>query len=349
MSLRRTWVLGRAMFLGFIRDGAAFFFTLVFPLLFLVIFGLILSGDEGTNRFAVLVTGDGPVIAALPDEVLDISRVASLSEGVDRVGEGDAVAVVAQDGDRVVVRFQASNQVGGQAVLGIVSAVVDDANLEALGGQETYALQADQVEDASLGTIEFFTPGVLAWAISLGAVFGAGLTLVNWRTKGVLRRLRLTPVPAAEVATARIALSLIVAVVQTVVFLAVGVTVFGLNLAGPSWMVLPVVMAGTIAFLGIGLLVGAVAKTVESASVIANLIVLPMAFLSGAFFPLDAAPGWVRVVSRAVPLTYLLDALRDVTVRDQPALSVVPHMAILVGIGAAFAFAATRLFRWDQA
>ena len=68
----------------------------------------------------------------------------------------------------------------------------------------------------------------------------------------------------------------------------------GLQLNGAWYMAVPLVIAGTLAFLAIGLLVGSVAKTAEGGSGLANLITLPMAFLSGAFIPLESAPAWLR-------------------------------------------------------
>lgn len=335
------------MFTGFRRDLASLFFTMLFPLLFLVIFGVIFGGEGASSRLPVFVTGSGPVIAGLGDDVLDIERVPSLELGVERVRDGDAVAVIAQEGDVVVVRFQGSNPVGGRTVLGIVASAVNAANLEALGGRPVFDLQAGQVEDESLGAIEFLTPGLLAWAVSIGAVFGAALTLVTWRTKGVLRRLRLSPVPAGEIALARVAVSLIVALVQTVSFLAIAVLLLDLQLSGPWWVAFPLVAVGTVSFLSIGLLVGAVASTAEAASAMANLVIVPMAFLSGAFIPLESAPPWMRAVSNLMPLTHLLDALKDVMVRDRDALSVLPHVGVLVGFAAVFTFVAIRVFRWE--
>ncbi|MEZ5409541.1 MAG: ABC transporter permease [Acidimicrobiales bacterium] len=348
MSWARTRSLGRAMLRGYVRDPASLFFSLLFPLLFLVIFGAVFGGDEGTRRFDLLATGEGPVIDALPSEIFDMERVDSLAEGAGRVADGDAVAVVAQDGDEVTVRYQASDQVGGQTVLGVVASLVDRANLDALGGTETYTLQTQQVEDESLGGMEFITPGLLSWAVSIGAVFGAALTLVNWRTRGVLRRLRLTPAPVTEIAAARVAVSLGLALAQTALFLLVGRLFFGLDLSGPWWWAFPVVLVGTLAFLSIGLLVGAVASTADAASTLANLVVVPMAFLSGTFVPLDNAPGWMRVVAQVLPLTHLLEALKNVMVLDRGFLSTLPHLAVLVGFSAVCSAAAIRLFRWDQ-
>jgi ABC-type uncharacterized transport system permease subunit len=100
-----------------------------------------------------------------------------------------------------------------------------------------------------------------------------------------------------------------------VIFLAIATTpYFGLQLTSYWWMAIPVVICGTLAFLSIGLLVGAVAKTQQAATAMANLVILPMAFLGGAFIPLTFAPHWIQQVSYLMPLRYLVvgHAERDV-------------------------------------
>ena len=251
------------------------------------------------------------------------------------------------EGDTLVVRYAASDQVGGATVQGIVEGLVNQANLEAAGSQPRYALEASRVEDESLSPIEFFTPSLLAYAISLGAVFGAALTLVTWREKGLLRRLRLAPLRASEIATGRVTVSLGIAFLQLLLFLGAGVLFFDLTLDASWWMAFPLILVGTLAFLAIGLITGAVAKTAEGASAVANLITLPMAFLSGAFFPIDLAPGWLQALSKALPLTYLVEGLQDAMVRGLGAAAALPELAVLAGFAVVLGAIGIRLFRWE--
>jgi ABC-2 type transport system permease protein len=106
-------------------------------------------------------------------------------------------------------------------------------------------------------------------------------------------------------------------------------------------------IAGTLAFMSIGLFAGAISKTVEGATSLANFIVLPMAFLAGSFFSLDGAPTWLNVVSHALPLRYLNDGMLDVMVRGQgPQAAVVP-ISILLGFAAVILIIASRFFTWE--
>ena len=105
---------------------------------------------------------------------------------------------------------------------------------------------------------------------------------------------------------------------------------FGLRLTGSWWMSVPLLVAGTLAFMSLGLLAGALAKTQEGAVNLANFLVLPMAFLSGSFFPLDGSPQWLQVTSQLLPLRHLNDGMLDVMVRgDGPGAALLP-IAILL-------------------
>jgi ABC-2 type transport system permease protein len=114
-------------------------------------------------------------------------------------------------------------------------------------------------------------------------------------------------------------------------------------------MAIPLVLTGTLAFLSIGLLAGAMVKSVETASVITNVVVIPMAFLSGSFFPLSLAPQWLQTASLVLPLRHLNDAMQDVLARGVGPTSVLPQLLILLGFAAVVSAVAVWLFRWEDA
>ena len=112
-------------------------------------------------------------------------------------------------------------------------------------------------------------------------------------------------------------------------------------------MALPLLVCGTLAFMAMGLFAGSVSKTVEGATGFANFLVLPMAFLSGSFFPLSGAPTWLNVVSHLLPLRYLNDGMLDVMVRgDGPGAALLP-IAILLAFATVVVLISTRFFTWE--
>lgn len=341
--------LGRAMLRGFFRDRTALFFTFFFPLMFLVVFGLIFN-NASTTKTTIGVVGSGPIVSHLPADVLTAKHYGSVAKAVAEVRSGDLPAVLIERGNSLTLRFAQSDAVKAATIQGIVNAVVDNANVQATGRPPTFSLSASRVEDESLKAIQFITPGILCWGIATSAAFGAALTLVSWRRKQLLRRIRLSPAPVWTVVGARVGVSLTVAVVQAALFVGIAVTPpFGLQLAGSWWLALPLLVAGTLAFLSIGLLVGSIAKTEEAASAMANFVVLPMAFLSGTFFDISAAPPWLRAVSKIFPLRWMNDGMLDVIARGQGVSAVVVPVAVLLAFATVITLVATRVFSWDDA
>lgn len=345
--------LSRAMFLGFVRDRTAMIFTILIPVLFLVLLGSIYKSSSAP-RITVVEVGKVSLLDQAAGHgqlsgLLTVTRSRDLAAAVRDVRQGNDDAVVQQRGNALIVRYSIADQVTASVVNTVFSSIVQQANQQATGRPAAFRLTAQQVEDKSLKPIQYLAPGLLGWAIASGATFGAAITLVSWRENKLLRRLRLAPASAASIVGARIGVSLVVAFVQLAVFLAIATTpYFGLKLTASWWMAIPIVACGTLAFLSIGLLVGAVAKTQQAATSIANLVILPMAFLGGAFIPLNFAPAWIQDVSYALPLRYLVLGMQDVMARGDGPAAALPAIGLLLGIAAVLTGISARVFRWDQ-
>ncbi|MFD7416474.1 ABC transporter permease [Kitasatospora purpeofusca] len=348
--------LSRVMIVSFVRDRSALFFVLLFPLMFLMLFGTLLKGAssphakvEQVGAVRVLDSVQGEARAGL-EQVLTISKGDDEAAALEKVRKGDLDAMIKEGPDgKVVVRYSAADQVRSGSVQGIVNSVVQQANQAATGKPPAFVMESSQVEDGSLKPIQFLTPGLLGWAVATGAVFGAALTLVGWRQKKVLRRLRLAPVSAGSVIASRVAVSVLTALVQTAVFLVVATTpFFGLKLTGDWWLIVPLVVCATVAFMSIGLLAGSIAKTEEAANGISQIIVLPMSFLSGSFFPTDGMPGWLEAISQALPLRHLVTASQSVLSRGGGVMDALPTMGGLLLFAAVMTGISWKLFRWED-
>jgi len=341
--------LSIAMFKGFFRERVALFFTFLMPLMFLVIFGLIFGGAS-SNKTKIDVVGDGPVLTALGNTgILDFQRVDSFDKAVQAVRNGDVPAAISVQGNEVQLRYAASDSVQAGTVQAVIRSVVDAVNVRASGQPPVVKLDSLQVEDSSLTAIQYLTPGILSWGLATSAIFGSALTLVNWRKKQVLRRIRLAPVGTGTVISSRLLVTIGTSVLQAILFVAVAMTpVFGLKLAGQWWLALPLLILGSLSFFAIGVLVGAIAKSEEAATGITNVIVLPMAFLSGTFFPLQNAPQWLQTVSEVLPLRHLNDGMVDVLVRGKGIEALATPAAVLIGFTIVVGFAASRVFSWED-
>jgi len=344
--------LSIAMAKGFVRDRMALFFSILFPLMFLVLFGGLLT-DQGASKSSIVQVGSVAVLDQAPPEArqvlkesLDITKSTNAKAALHKVRKGDADAMIEQRGTKIIVHYSQDDQVKSAVVQGTFQAIVQSANIAASGKAPTFSLDTQQVEDDSLSTIQFVTPGLLGWAIAMGATFGAATNLVAWRKSGLLRRLRLAPISTSSVVLARVVMSIVLALVQATIFIGLGIAFFGLKLTGSWPMIIPLLVAGTLAFMSIGLLAGSISKTEEAAIGLANFVVLPMAFLSGSFFPLDGAPGWLQAIGSVLPLRHLNNGMLDTMVRGEgPSAALVP-IAVLLGFAIVLAAISARLFRW---
>jgi ABC-2 type transport system permease protein len=199
--------------------------------------------------------------------------------------------------------------------------------------------------------IDTMAPGVMSWGVGNAAVFGLGYNLVQWRSTDLLRMIRRTPTPLTSFLASRFVVVLGVALAQAVLFLAVAsIPPFDLHTTPLGLLAgLPVLVCGALAFYAIGLLVGNLARTPDAIAAIANCLMVPMAFLSGSFFPLSQSPAWLKAVSRVLPLRYMNDGFDAVLDGQGHYGTMLVSCVILLAFTAVFGYVAFRTFRWENA
>lgn len=207
----------------------------------------------------------------------------------------------------------------------------------------------DQSVNGDLPYINYVAPGVLAWGVGNAALFGPAFALMHWRRDDILRLIWRTPTPLPTVLGSRLLVAVAVGLVQAVLFTAVALLpFFGLHLGGSWPQALPLIVLGVAAFLALGLVVGSLADTPEAVAAIANCVMVPMAFLSGAFYPAELLPGWIRNASWVLPLRYLDDGLTAVLAGRASLGTLARDCGGLVAFTVVFGLIAARIFRWSN-
>ncbi|MEU9734370.1 ABC transporter permease [Streptomyces sp. NPDC048002] len=205
------------------------------------------------------------------------------------------------------------------------------------------------VEETGRPYISYIAPGVMSWGVGNAAVFGIAFTLMQWRRDDLLRLIRMTPTSLPTVLASRYVLALAVGVVQAVVFLAVALLPpFGLEPDSRWPLALPVLLLGITAFLTMGVIIGSYADTPEAVAAIANFLMVPMAFLSGSFLPLDMMPSWLQTVSLALPLRYFNDALTGSLSGSGSVGDIAVDCGVLAVFTVVCAAVALKTFRWSN-
>jgi ABC-2 type transport system permease protein len=274
---------------------------------------------------------------------------------LDALRSGDrAVVLVFSPGSspqqtRADIYWDEANPQQGQLALNAVQQFLQQVNADLAGGVRPIEINVQAVTSSELRYIDYFVPGIVAMSVMQSGMIGLASAFVTYRERGILRRIKATPFPLWQFITARLASQLVIAVVQAAILMLIGRVVFDLRISGNLLSVLVMVTLGALAFLALGFAIAAFARNQEAADSLANALSFPMMFLGGVFFPVDAAPEWVQVVTRVIPLRYFADALRDLMVRGDPLTGEWVPMLVLLGTGAAGFALALRFFRWESA
>jgi ABC-2 type transport system permease protein len=189
--------------------------------------------------------------------------------------------------------------------------------------------------------------GIIGYGCANTAFGGLAITLVLRREGGTLKRLRATPLPAATYLAAVLVSTLLVFALQMVVTVALGVLLYDAQ-GAESWPALvPVVLVGGVAFAGLGFGAASLIRSAEGSSAVVNLIILPMAFLSGSFGPTSSYPDALQAIGDVLPLTYLIDLIEAAYLGGDPLTSDPTAVVVLVGWGVAGYAIAARRFGWQ--
>jgi ABC transporter DrrB family efflux protein len=208
------------------------------------------------------------------------------------------------------------------------------------------ALVKHAVDRAGSRYIDFLLPGLMGLNLMGGGMWGVGFVLVDMRTRKLLKRLLATPMRRADFLLAILSARMVFLGPDMIFLVLVGVLGFGVPVRCSLLTLAVVVLAGAVAFAGIGLLCACRADKSETISGLMNLVMLPMWLLSGTFFSAERFPQAMQPFIQALPLTQLNTALREVMLNDRSLAEVAGSLAILLAWGAVTFSLALKWFRW---
>ena len=191
---------------------------------------------------------------------------------------------------------------------------------------------------------DLYVPILVVFSLAMLALMGLPIPLASYRELGVLRRLSTTPVPPSWVLAAQGVVQLCVAALSLVVIFVIGVAAFGAPAPkSPAGLVLSVAVSIAGLF-PIGLMIAAIARTANGASVIGRLAFFPLMFFAGLWLPRAMMPGVLVDISNYTPLGAAVEAIQDSTLQGFPPAA---PLLVLAGYAVAFGFLAQRFFRWE--
>ena len=303
------------------------------------------DGSPAANQIVAQLKQSGSLVVYTGTEAAEVQALRDANRNaVIVLGPGFGAALAAGHAT-IQVYYDQSNPVTQSEAQMAVQSIVTGLNQHAAGTPAAVTLQEQAVSVQNLRQIDWLTPGMLGMML-MWANFAIGTVLVSWRQQGIMKRLAATPLRPAVLMSAQMAARLVLSLAQGALLVAVAMAVFRVHIVG-SWLVLALVVTlGSLTLMALGFVAGSFARTPEAAQAVTILISFPMMFLGGSYFPTSNAPAFLAPVIKALPLTYLNDALRQVMNNGAGLAGVRTDLLVLAVWALVGLLFATRAFRW---
>jgi ABC-2 type transport system permease protein len=350
---------------GYIRNPIGLFFTLVFPIILILIFGAVFANtgsvavplyvenlDHDSNasvEFLTFLNDTGAVqVDVIPPDSGNLSAyLAKYSESAGLVvPDGFQAALATHTHVNIVVFTNPSAASQAGIVVGAVTGVEDAFNLHIANGTAIVSSSYLNVGSQIYTYIDYLIPGLIGFSILTSPMFSMVNISSTWKRDKLFRQLSLTPLTRSEWLTAAMIWYVLLAIIAAFAMILVGRTVFGAHVSPVAWM-FPFLVAGPVLFVSVGLIAGSVSKTPETAAVIGNVILFPMMFLSGTFFPVSSFPPYLQTVAHVLPLYYVIDGLNDGILFSNGAGALRDFIVVVVVAVVLFGVAAS-VFSWRE-
>ena len=349
----------------YFRDRVALFFTVLFPLIFLLIFGSFSNGSKVSFHVGLINQSNSQFAQNFAQDIKDSKvfkvdkKVTNLDQAKSKMSrsEIDATLVLPSDfgavknnqypSGQILLYYDQGNDQGAQTINSVLQGQLEAVNSKLVKVPTPFSVKAQPISTKGLSRLDYTVSGLIGFSILGLGIFGPINYFPQMKKQGVLRRLHITPLRAWEFFVSSVISNSIIGIFSIGVMIAVASVVFHFKIVGNYFELAAAVVAGILMIFGIGLAVGGWAKNENQAAPLANIIVFPMMFLSGTFFPRFLMPEWVQHISAYFPLTPVIDSIRMVATEGKHLTDLGPQFG-LMAIWAVIIYAiAFRVFRWE--
>jgi ABC-2 type transport system permease protein len=349
------------------RDKVAIFFVFIFPLIFLFIFGSVFKGNDGVSfRVALLVRSDNEFTTQFVDsmnknEVFKIDKkVTDIETAKEKMNRGqlDATLILPETFGEVQanqsfpsgeaqVLYDQSNQTGGQTLASILNDVFKEINQQLSPANTPFTAKPESTATKGLTQFDYTFSGILGFTLLSLGIFGPTTVFPRLKQRGVLRRYHTTTLKVWQYFIGNVISNATVGLLALGVMFTAAVVVFDLNMRGSMLNLAAIVLLGTTMLFGIGLALGGWAKNENQAAPLAQVVTLPMMFLSGVFFPTFLMPEFLQSITKFIPLTPVIDSVRLIITENASLIDLQPQLAVMGIWTVLIYFIAFKVFRWE--
>jgi ABC-2 type transport system permease protein len=328
-------------FREFVREPEALFWVFIFPILLAAGLGVAFRNRPPEVLQIGAITGELKNALAR-EKLLDVTEFSDGDDAEQALRTGKIVLLAeTAPGGQVAYRYDDTNPDARTARM------LADAAIQRASGRVDPVVSSDRlIREPGSRYIDFLLPGLLGMNLMGSGIWGLVFAIVDARRKKLMKRLIATPMPRHDYLLSLLLSRLGLLVVEVALLAGFGALVFQVPLRGSLLSLALLCILGSLSFSAIGLLISSRLQTIEAASGVSNLVMMPMWVLSGVFFSAQRFPAAVQPVIHALPLTALIDALRANMLRGEPLAGLAPQLGVLaVWLVVSFALA-LKLFRW---
>lgn len=336
------WELTMARTKEFVREPEAIFWVFFFPVILAAALGFAFR-EKGPDRIPVGVVAASeadPAFVALGRSPALLPRRFSMAEGRDALRTG-RISLLVEPGPPMVFHFDETRPDSRIARL-----EADDALQRTAGRRDVVPVRAEKITERGSRYIDFLIPGLLGMNLMGSGIWSLAFSVTTARNRRILKRLIATPMPRGYYLLAQIFGRLGFLLPEVGILVGGGWLFFGVAVRGSVLLLLATCLLGAMTFCGMGLLIASRVSTIEGASGLANLVMLPMWILSGVFFSSERFPDAVQPAINALPLTALNQALRGIMTEGRGLAGIALQLAIVALWGVASFAVALKIFRW---
>lgn len=333
LFMKRFFAIFKARNLEFFRDRASLGWSILFPLLLLVGFAFVFSGD-GKSIYRVGVM-HAPEVKS---EFLETKY----TEFVDYTEQELALEKLRQHKIDLLVNFATK-----QYWLNDTSPNGYFVEKLLLADSTESGWQHKAVSGKQIRYLDWVLPGILGMNMMFSCLFGVGYVIVRYRKSMVLKRLNATPVTALEFLTAQIFSRLwIVLFIASVIFIGCDI-LFDFYMLGSYLDLFIVAVLGAISLISLGLFIASRSESEELTGGLLNLVSWPMMVLSGVWFSLEGSPEFIQQIAALLPLTHLVEGARSIMTDGASLVDISHHLISLLIMSAIFLGIGAWNFKWQ--
>ncbi|HVX24262.1 MAG TPA: ABC transporter permease [Candidatus Saccharimonadales bacterium] len=365
-KLFTVWVFARLNTRRFFRDKLALFFGILFPLIFLFVFGGISKGGSSGVSFNVALINNSHstfaqqfVSQAKHNKLFNISTsVTNLAQANDKMSKSQIDGAIVLPADfgavqqghptgQVMVYYSPTNDQAGTALISVLQAQFRALNAKFVTVKQPFTVVGQETKKKSLTSFDYTFSGLLGFSILGAGIFGPMNVFPELKKMGILRRFHTTPLRVWQYFLSTMISQAITGLIAIAVMFLAAIKVFGLHVTGNYFEIALFLAFSITMILGIGLSIGGWAKNERQAAPLGNIIVFPMMFLSGIFFPRFLMPDWLQGITSYIPMSPVIDGARQLITEGKSLVDIGPQLGIMAIWMVVIYAIAFRVFRWE--